>query len=164
GEVELSRVGSGVWQPLTTTLEGGELVTRIDDASLPAGEYQLRATATDKAGNQAATENRIDGQPMKGTLPPRVPTSPAAGGVHSPVEKKVVHRHGHRRVVRRTVTKLAPTETTDFGGKARFSGTLLDKAGNPLAGAAIAVYQRVPEEAESQIATLTTGSDGSFSY
>src|SRR5262249_6839208 len=52
----------------------------------------------------------------------------------------------------------------DFGGKARFSGTLLDRPGNPVAGAAIAVYQRVPEEAESQIAALTTGSDGGLSY
>jgi hypothetical protein len=164
GEVELSRVGSGVWQPLPTTLEGEELVTRIDDASLPAGEYQLRATALDRAGNEAATEDRIDGQPMKVTLPLRTPTSLGAGVLASHIKKKVVHRHGHRRVVRHKVSELAPKETTDFGGKAQFSGTLLDKTGNPVAGAAIAVYQQVPEEAETQIATLTTGADGSFAY
>jgi hypothetical protein len=164
GEVELSRVGSGVWQPLATTLEGGELVSRIDDAALPAGEYQLRATATDRAGNQAATESRIDGQAMKVTLPLRVPTSLGVGVLRSLVKKKVVHRHGRRRVVHHRVTKLVPAETTDFGGKARFSGTLLDKAGNPVAGATVGVLQQVPEEPESQIATLMTGSDGGFSY
>ncbi|HEX4304816.1 MAG TPA: hypothetical protein VHZ54_02160 [Solirubrobacterales bacterium] len=164
GEIELSRVGSGVWQPLPTTLEGDALATRIDDASLPPGEYQLRASATDKAGNEAATEDRIDGQPMKVVLPLRVPTTIGAGVFGTKVEKKIVHRHGHRRVIHHSVTELAPTGTIKVGGKARFSGTLLDKSGSPVGGAAIVVYQQIPEEAESEVATLTTGSDGGFSY
>ncbi|HEX4307192.1 MAG TPA: Ig-like domain repeat protein [Solirubrobacterales bacterium] len=164
GEVELSRVGSGVWQPLPTNLEGEELVTRIDDASLPAGEYQLRATATDRAGNEAATESRIDGSPMKMTLPLRVPTSLAADVLDQHVERKIVHRHGHRRVVRHQVSEPAPKATIAVGDKAGFSGRLLDKAGNPVAGATVAVYQQVPEEAEAQVATLTTGAEGGFDY
>jgi hypothetical protein len=164
GEVELSRVGSGVWQPLPSTLEGGELVSRIDDASLPAGEYQLRATATDKAGNEAATESRVDGQPMKVTLPLRVPTDLGAALLDRTVDRKVVHRHGHRRVVRHVTTKEVPKGTVAVGDEARFSGRLLDKAGNPVAGATVAVYQQVPEEAEAQVATVTTGSDGAFTY
>jgi hypothetical protein len=164
GEVELSRVGSGVWQPLPTVLEGEELVTRIDDASLPAGEYELRASATDKAGNEASSESRIDGSPMKVTLPLRAPTSVSAGVLHHAVVKKVVHRHGRRRVVRHRITELVPKETVGFGGKAEFSGRLLDKSGSPVAGAAVAVYQQVPEEDEAQVATLTTGSEGGFAY
>ncbi|MBN9621812.1 MAG: carboxypeptidase regulatory-like domain-containing protein [Actinobacteria bacterium] len=164
GEVELSRVGSGVWQPLTTSLEGEELVTRIEDATLPAGEYQLRAIATDKAGNQAASESRLDGQPMKVTLPLRVSTSIEAGVLDRHVEKKVIHRHGHRHVVRHKVSEVVGKSTVAFGTKTAFSGRLLDKSGNPVAGAQVAVYQDVPEEAEGQVATLTTGSDGSFSY
>jgi Bacterial Ig-like domain len=164
GEVELSRVGSGVWQPLPTALEGGELVSRIDDASLPPGEYQLRATATDKAGNDAATESRVDGRPMKVTLPLRVPTSLGAALLDRKVRRKVLHRHGHRRVVRHVTTEEVPRATVEVGGEARFSGRLLDRAGNPLAGAAVAVYQQVPEEAEAQVATVTTGSDGAFTY
>jgi Bacterial Ig-like domain len=164
GEVELSRVGSGVWQPLPTVLEGEELVTRIDDASLPAGEYQLRASATDKAGNEASSESRIDGSPMKVTLPLRTPTSVGASVQVSHVERKVVHRKGHRHVLRRRVSEEGPKETVGFGAKATFAGRLIDKAGNPVAGASVAVYQQVPDEAEAQVATLTTGSEGGFAY
>jgi hypothetical protein len=164
GEVELSRAGSGVWQPLPTSLEGEELVTRIDDASLPAGEYQLRASATDKAGNEASSESRIDGSPMKVTLPLRTPTTVGASVQVSHVERKVVHHKGHRHVVRRRVSDEGPKETVGFGTKTTFAGRLLDKAGNPVAGASVAVYQQVPEESEAQVATLTTGSEGGFSY
>ncbi|MBA3867131.1 MAG: hypothetical protein H0X42_12430 [Solirubrobacterales bacterium] len=164
GEVELSRVGSGVWQPLPSALEGEELVTRIDDASLPAGEYQLRATATDRAGNEASSESRIDGSPMKVTLPLRTTTMLGASVRASHIEKKVLHRHGRRRVVKHTVSEEGSKETVAFGTKAKFSGRLLDKAGNPIAGASIAVYQQAPEEAEAQVATLTTGAEGGFAY
>jgi len=164
GEVEMSRVGSGVWQPLPTTLEGEELATRIDDASLPAGEYQLRATATDRAGNEAATESRIDGSSMRLTLPLRVPTAVTAGVVASKVEKKVIHRHGARHVVRHRTTELVPEETVGFGGQATFTGRLLDRAGNPVSGASVAVWQLVPEGSEEQVATLTTGAEGGFAY
>jgi hypothetical protein len=164
GEIQLSRVGSGVWQPLPTALEGEELTARVDDASLPTGEYQLRATATDKAGNEASSEIGIDGSPMRVTLPLRVPTSVIVGVLHQAVVKKVVHRHGRRHVVRHRTTELVPKETVGFGGKAEFSGTLVDKAGNPVAGATVAVYQQVAEEAEAQVATLTTGPEGGFTY
>jgi hypothetical protein len=164
GEVELSRVGSGVWQPLPTTLAGEELVTRIDDASLPAGEYQLRATATDRAGNEAASEIRTDGSPMKVTLPLRTPTTIGASVSVGRVRREVVHRDGRRHVVRHRVSEEGSKETVAFGTKASFSGRLLDKAGDPVAGASVAVYQQVPEAAEEQVATLTTGAEGGFSY
>jgi hypothetical protein len=164
GEVEMSRVGSGVWQPLPTKLEGEELVTRIEDANLPPGEYQLRATATDRAGNQANSESRLDGSPMKLTLPLRTPTSIGALVATTQVERKVVHRHHHRHVVEHQVTVEGPQETVAFGTRAHFSGRLLDKSGSPVAGASVAVYRQVPEEAEAQIATLTTSAEGGFSY
>jgi hypothetical protein len=165
GEMEMSRVGSGVWQPLASTLEGDELVTRIDDASLPAGEYQLRATATDRAGNQTSSESRVDGQPMKITLPLRVPTTVDAGVLAHHLVTKVVHRRGKRHVKKHQVSETGPQATVEFGAKAEFSGQLLDKSGNPMAGASIAVWQAIPEEqGETQVATLTTGSDGGFAY
>ncbi|MBS1891860.1 MAG: hypothetical protein JST59_11245 [Actinobacteria bacterium] len=164
GEVELSRVGSGVWQPLPSTLEGEELITRIEDASLPAGEYQLRASASDRAGNEAASESRIDGSPMRLTLPLREPTSVSAGVLDRKEVRKVLHRHGHRRVVRHKVSELVPKETVGFGGKVTFSGRLLDKAGGPVSGAAIAVFQQIAEGAEEEVATLTTGAEGGFAY
>jgi hypothetical protein len=62
------------------------------------------------------------------------------------------------------VSEEGSKETVAFGTKATFSGRLLDKAGNPVAGASVAVYQQVPEEAEAQVATLTTGAEGGFAY
>ncbi len=61
-----------MWQSLVTDREGDRLVARIDDATLPAGTYLLRARATDQAGNEASTDRRVDGQPMVLSLPLRV--------------------------------------------------------------------------------------------
>ena len=55
GEIEIAATGSGMWQTLSTQKEGGRLVTRIDDALLPAGTYVLRARARDQA---QATKDR----------------------------------------------------------------------------------------------------------
>jgi hypothetical protein len=62
------------------------------------------------------------------------------------------------------VSEEGPKEIVAFGTKATFAGRLLDKAGTPVAAASVAVYQQVPEEAEVQVATLTTGSEGGFAY
>ena len=45
GVIELRPAGGGAWRALDTTLAGGRLVARIDDAFLPAGPYELRARA-----------------------------------------------------------------------------------------------------------------------
>lgn len=96
GEITISRVGSGAWQVLPTTREAGHLTTRIDDASMPPGEYELRATARDQAGNLASSGQRLDGQLMKVTLPLRASMSLGAGIV----EERRAHRH-HQAVRRR---------------------------------------------------------------
>jgi hypothetical protein len=165
GGIELSRAGSGIWQALPTTLEGeGHLVTRIDDAALPAGEYELRADASDRAGNLATTTERTDGSPERVTLPLRATTSLGAGILGRHKVHGTVHRHGRRHKVTRTVTELVPTRTVDFGTGARLQGALTDGAGGPVAGATVLVYSQPPEEEEAQVATLTTGADGGFAW
>ncbi|MGD9734010.1 MAG: hypothetical protein AB7V58_00120 [Solirubrobacterales bacterium] len=164
GEVEISRVGSGSWQVLPSTIEGGHIVTRIDDAALPAGEYQLRAAARDQAGNLAASEQRLDGQPMRLTLPLRTVTALDAGILRRHKVTKKVRRHGKPHKVEHTVSVLVPQATVDFGQRVQFAGKLLDRAGNPQAGATVEVYSHPPEGAEAQVATLTTGADGGFGY
>jgi hypothetical protein len=164
GEIELSRAGSGAWQVLPTTEEASHLVTRIDDATLPPGEYQLRATASDRAGNLASTEQQLDGQPMRVTLPLRATTSLSAGVLREHEVWKTVHRSGKPHKVRRTVSVLEPKATVRLGRRVRFAGRLLDGAGQPLAAAPVQVYAQAPEEAEALIATLTTGAHGGFAY
>jgi hypothetical protein len=160
GQIEISRAGSGVWQVLPTSTEGSQLVTHVDDASMPAGEYELRATAHDKANNEASTESRLDGQPMRLTLPLRAGTSLQAGVV----EKRSVRRGGKRHKTRRTKTVLEPRAQVDFGRHLRLAGRLLDPAGNPLAGMPIQVYSRPRGGAEAPLGTLTTNAHGYFVY
>jgi hypothetical protein len=165
GGIELSRAGSGIWQALPTTLEAeAHLVTRIDDAALPAGEYELRADASDRAGNLATTTERTDGQPERLTLPLRATTSLGAGVLERHTVHKTVRRHGKSRKVKDTVTELVPARTVDFGAGVRFQGSLTDGAGGPVPGATVLVFSHPPEEEEAQVATLTTEAEGGFEY
>lgn len=164
GEIELSRVGSGAWEVLPSSAEGDHLVAHIDDAALPAGEYQLRATAHDKAGNLASTEQLLDGQPMRLKLPLRMATSLSAGILRKQEVTRTIHRAGTKHRVRHTVSVLRPKVKTGFGDRVHFAGRLVDPAGSPITGAQVQIYSRPPEEAEVLLATATTGSHGGFAF
>lgn len=158
GAIEISPVGSGTWQALATAQEGDRLVTRIDDASLPPGDYELRATAHDQANNLAGTDRRLDGQPMQLRLPLRIATSMRAGVA----ERRTFSRKGGKGKVRRTV--LEPSAKVPFGQRVRFAGQLVNRAGHPLAGAKVLVYSRIREGAEQLDGAVTTNDRGGFAY
>jgi 5-hydroxyisourate hydrolase-like protein (transthyretin family) len=158
GGIEISRAGSGSWQVLPTTQDGDHLVTQIDDASLPPGDYELRATAHDQANNLAGTDRRLDGQPMRLKLPLRIATAMKAGVV----EKRSVTRKGKKGKVRRTV--LEPRTTVSFGSKVHLGGRLVNGAGHPLADAKVLVYSRLKEGTEQLAGSVTTDANGRFSY
>jgi hypothetical protein len=164
GEIEISRVGSGTWQALPTAQENSHLVTRIDDAALPAGEYELRATAHDQAGNLASTTQRLDGQPMKVKLPLRIASSIRAGAIERKRVRKTVHHGGKSHKATRTVTVLSKSAKVGFGRHVRLAGTLVDGSGNPVAAEQVKVYSQPPEGEEALVATLTTGDQGHFDY
>jgi hypothetical protein len=159
GEIAISRVGSGAWQELPTTQEPGHLTTRIDDAALPPGEYELKATAHDQAGNLASTSQRLDGQPMKVTLPLRTSMSLGAGIV----EERRAHRHHNGGKVPK-VTALVHHSQVKYGKKVTLAGHLVDAGGNALGGAQVEVFSLPKEGAEQQVATLTTDGEGKFGY
>jgi 5-hydroxyisourate hydrolase-like protein (transthyretin family) len=119
----------------------------------------LRATAHDQAGNLASTSQRLDGQPMKVTLPLRTSMSLGAGIV----EKRRAHRHRHGGKAPK-VTVLVRHSQAKYGKKVRFAGHLVDSGGNPLAGAQVQVFALPKEGAEQQVATLTTNEQGKFGY
>lgn len=164
GEIEISRAGSGTWEALSTSQEGSDLVARVDDATLPPGEYEMRATAHDQAGNLASTTQRLDGQPMKVKLPLRVASSVRAGAVGKKRVRRTVHHGGKTHNVTRTITVLKPRVKVGFGHKVRLAGVLVDRAGNPIGGAPVQVYSRPREGDEALAYTLTTGAHGHFSY
>jgi hypothetical protein len=70
GRIELRHTGGG-WRRVATSLDGGRLVSRLDDAALRAGGYELRAVVRDVAGNETVGTRRIDGAPATLTLPLR---------------------------------------------------------------------------------------------
>lgn len=158
GGIEISRAGSGSWQVLPTTQDGDRLVTRVDDASLPPGDYELRATAHDQANNLAGTDRRLDGQSMRLKLPLRVATAMKAGVV----EKRSVTRKRKKGKVRRTV--LEPRATVSFGSKVHLGGRLVNRAGHPLTDAQVLVYSRPKEGTEQLVGTVATDANGGFTY
>lgn len=164
GSMEISRVGSGVWQVLPATREGDRLVARVDDAALPPGDYDLRATAHDQANNLAGTDRRLDGQPMRLRLPLRIATSMRAGIVQKRTVLRTVRRDGEKRKVRRTVTVLEQAAKVAFGRRVRLGGRLVNRAGHPLAGAKLLVYSRIVGGGEQLEGDVTTNARGAFSY
>ena len=159
GGIEISRAGSGSWQVLSTTQEGDRLVTRIDDASLPPGEYELRSNAHDQANNLGGTDRRLDGQPMRLKLPLRVATAMKAGVVE---RRRMVARKGKKKGKVRVV--LEPRAKVSFGRKVHLGGGLVNQAGHALSDAKVSVYARPKGGIEQLVGTVTTGSDGRFFY
>jgi len=155
GGIEISRVGSGTWQALPTSQEGDTLVTRIDDAALPPGDYELRANAHDLANNLAETDQRLDGQPMRLRLPLRIATSMEAGVIGKRAAKR---RKGKPRTV------LEPRDKVAFGRRARLGGRIVNSSGHGLAGAKVLVYSQPKEGTEQLEGTLATNASGRFAY
>ena len=70
GRIEIRRISDGgAFSPLRTELIGGELRATVPSDDLPAGVYELRASATDRAGNTGTTIAREDGSAMVLSLP-----------------------------------------------------------------------------------------------
>jgi hypothetical protein len=164
GEVEISRAGSGTWEALSTTQEGSDLVARVDDAALPPGEYEMRATAHDQAGNLASTTQRLDGQPMKVNLPLRVASSLRAGALGKKRVRRTVHHGGKTHEVTRTITVLKPGIAVGFGQHVGLAGVVVDAAGNPISGGSVQVYLQISEGEEALVGTLATDAHGHFAY
>ena len=164
GGIEISREGSGTWQTLATQLEGDRLIARIDDVALPAGAYALRARAADRAGNEASSDRRIDGQPMLLGLPLRTVAALQAGVVHTKIRTRVVRRRGKRRTVRERVTQLRPAARVTHGRPVRITGRLADPAGRGIADAEVQVFSRSNVSSDQLIAVTRTDANGDFAY
>jgi hypothetical protein len=164
GGIEISRVGSGIWQSLGTTDENSHLIAHIDDAALPPGDYELRATAYDQAQNLASTAQTLDGRPMKLKLPLRVASSLRAGVVTTQKVWRTVRHGGKPHKVRHTVKRLVPRATFAFGQHVTLAGVVTDRDGRALGGVAVQVYSRKGEADESLVGTTTTGTEGRFKY
>jgi len=116
GSIAFRRAGSSErFAALPTETDGGRLRARWSSGALPPGEYELRATAYDLAGNAASTTSRTGGAPMRLRAPLQVPV-------------RVLATSG-RRALR-------------YGRGTWFGGRLLAARRTPLPGAAVRILER----------------------
>lgn len=140
GGIEMRRVGAALWQPLETVLSGGELRARVDSSLLPPGQYELRAHASDVAGNQRVSDLREDGTRMLLRFPLRAATGLTAG----------IGEGGGEEL------------TVPYATSSSVTGRLTDAAGEPLVGEEVVVEEYFGEGAliDRRVRTVTTGTGG----
>jgi hypothetical protein len=122
--IQLRRQGAD-WIDLETTRRDGEYVTRVEDSRFDAGIYELRAVATDIAGNSTAIDRFGEGTPARLELPLREATA-------ATIEA------GRRR----PATADNRYQKIDYGARPVYHGALRDSAGTPIAGARVLVRER----------------------
>ena len=166
GEVELRRQGAKAWHPISTQVEGQELVAYVDDESFRNGDYELRARAEDWAGNEASTDVLADGSRAGIRLPVRAATRLRAGRRKIAIKRRVVRRKGRRRVVRRRVERFVSELRARRGRRVKLFGRLTNPEGQPLEGATVYVYARpdLPTSRFSALGTAQTGRGGRFRF
>jgi hypothetical protein len=164
GVIEISQAGSNIWQTLSTQKDGSRLVARIDDVSLPAGSYVLRATAHDQAGNEASTTQRLDGQQMAVVLPLRITSVMRVGVARQRVKRRTVRRHGRRRIVQRRVTVVRPNAVVGLGRRVKINGWLTNRDGQGVAGADVQVLASSAVMPEQLVGVVQSDAMGRFSY
>jgi hypothetical protein len=164
GTIEISRAGPGTWQALPTGQEGERLVSRIDDARLPAGDYALRARAFDQAGNEGSTARRADGGPMTISLPLRIASAMRAGIARRKTVRRKSGRGRNRRTVRRRVTVLEARRRVRFGRRVTIVGRLANRDGQGIAGAQVQVFSSTSVAPETLAGVIATDSDGRYRY
>jgi hypothetical protein len=141
GWIGVRRVGSGDrFAPLPlVAAPGGELRARWDSDADPAGNYEFRALAFDRADNGAATGRRADGRPMLLQNPLKAVTELRAGFGERSSRRVVPCRAG-----------------------SSFGGVLRTAAGTRLGGMQIRVVERFSAPPSARARTVTTGPDGGF--
>lgn len=150
GTVELLRRGSQRWRPQAVTVDGTQLVARIDDERLLDGAYLVRARAADAAGNQRETTLHPDG---------------AQAEVRMPIRLKTGMRTGIKRG-RGKKARLARAANVAYGQRVRVAGRLTSTEGNPLEATEIQAFSDVKDgiPGANLIATVKTSRTGRFSF
>ncbi|HVY78800.1 MAG TPA: hypothetical protein VG898_09870 [Solirubrobacterales bacterium] len=138
GTIEVRRAGAGErYRPLPTEVVAGALRARWDSSSYPAGEYEFRVVAYDRAGNSAVGTARGDGRAMRLRGPLKLPV-------------KLTATSG-RRAVR-------------YGRGVWFGGRLLSGRHTPLSGVAVRVIEGFSAGAApaQRVTTVRSDGDGRF--
>jgi hypothetical protein len=137
----MRQAGATEWTPLDTKVSDGQATSRVDSASLPEGDYEFLATATDVAGNATQTTLRADGESMVLAFPLR----------------EAIELDAH-------LAGGSKGQTVAYGSSSKVSGRLLDSAGEPIANKDVLIDEDFGEGAliRHRPTTVTTNSHGRF--
>jgi hypothetical protein len=140
GQILYRRVGQIPWRPLHTRLKAGVLRARVDSMIDPPGSYELKARASDRAGNTVRTTRRADGRP-------KVLNFPLKSGV---------------RLSAHLVPGASPQMTIGYGHRAKVAGRLVDASGEPLTHHEVTVVEQFADGAliSRRVRRVETDSDG----
>ncbi|HEX6753986.1 MAG TPA: hypothetical protein VF093_10430 [Solirubrobacterales bacterium] len=144
GQISVRPLGSDErFTALQTEVDGDVLRAHWDSDAHPPGEYEFRATAYDRAGNETSTSSRGNGTPMRLAAPLKVSTTLRAGFGRRSVEKQ---------------------RTVRYGQGVLYGGRLLAGRRTPLAGAPVRVIERFAGESgvPERVTTVRTTVSGEF--
>jgi hypothetical protein len=159
-EVEVRRRGTTAWIDLPTTSTPTGFSARLDDEVLPDGTYELRARATDSAGNERSTYREASGKLAVREVPTRIDTRLIAGQI------KFVKARRTRGGRRRTRRVIVVRPEVPFGRTIPIRGRLTMGAGNAVANAAIEVWEqlRLRGAVSQRVAVIGTDDSGRFTF
>lgn len=144
GQISVRPLGSRErFITLPTAVDGDVLRTRWDSGAHPPGEYEFRAIAFDRAGNETSTSSRGNGRPMRLAAPLKISTTLRAGFGPRGIEKQ---------------------RTVGYGLSVLYSGRLLAGRRTPLAGVPVRVIERFAGESRTpeRVTTVRTTARGEF--
>ena len=144
GQISIRPLGSGErFTPLPTEVDGDVLRARWDSGSYPPGEYEFRANAYDRAGNEASASSRGNGAPMRLVAPLKISTTLRAGFGRPALETQ---------------------RTVRYGQSVSYSGRLLAGRQTPLEGAPVRVIERFASGSgmPERVTTVRTSAHGEF--
>ena len=173
GRIEYRREGEGGFARLATALRDGVLSARLDDESLPAGRYELRAVVTDVAGNEALIGSLASGSAATVSMPLRSEARitvagdrPTAKGCAKASKKRRGNRNRRRRAAARKCRRRPASETSlelAHGKRAGSTGHLSTPQGVPIAGALVIAEGRARSGgAFVPLGTVRTDARGAF--
>jgi hypothetical protein len=159
-ELEVRRRAGTAWIGLPTTTTANGFAARLDDEALPNGTYELRARATDSAGNERSTYHESSGKLAVRQVPTRIDTRLVAGQIKI---LKARRTRGGRRRTRRVVV-VRPKVL--FGRTIPIRGRLTMAGGNAVSNAAIEVWEelRIRGAVAQRVAVIGTDGSGRFTF
>jgi hypothetical protein len=179
GQIQIQQTGT--WQDLPTTYDGaGHLTTMIPDTSLPDGSYALRALVWNAAGNQAIINADVDGSAEVITIPLRLGSQLDVAKATALVRRCTAHvvrlrpqlkaRNQRPPALLAHRCRLIPVPeggaelTLGHEQSATLGGLLQAADGQPIADAQVIVTAQPPGWPSRSAGTVTTDSQGRFSY